>query len=205
MWWHERQGNIEGIIRAAVAHFWFVTIHPFDDGNGRLARAITDMALAQDDRQQVRAYSLSAQIMADREEYYTILGQCQKGSCDITPWLLWFLECFTRAIRRSEDILDGVFNRSEFWRRHDHLQMTDRQKKVINRLLAEEPESFEGGLTTKKYASMSHTSKGTAFRELDQLYEWGILQRMGKGRSVHYELLHNRNNSGSFTTTTDRC
>lgn len=203
-WWHVKHVDMEGIIRAAVAHFWFVTIHPFDDGNGRLARALTDMALAQDDRQQLRAYSLSAQIMADREEYYTILEKCQKGSCDITPWLLWFLESFTRAIRRSEDILDGVFTRSEFWRRHDHLQLTDRQKKAINRLLEEEPEGFEGGLTTKKYASMTHTSKGTAFRELDQLYEWGILQRVGKGRSVHYELLHNRNNAGNVTTTTDR-
>lgn len=187
-WWQDRHGKTEGIIRAAVTHFWFVTIHPFDDGNGRIARALTDMALAQDDQQSVRAYSLSAQIMADREEYYDILERSQKGSCDITPWLLWFLGCFTRAIRRSEDILDGVFTRSEFWRTHDHLQLTDRQKKVINRLLEEVPGGFEGGLTTKKYASMTHTSKGTAFRELDQLYEWGILQRIGKGRSVHYEL-----------------
>jgi len=189
-WWREQRGALEGIIRAAVTHFWFVTIHPFDDGNGRLARALTDMALAQDDRQRVRAYSLSAQIMADREKYYDILEQCQKGTCDITPWLLWFLECFTRAIRRSEDILDGVFTRSEFWRRYDHLLLTERQKKVINRLLEEGPGGFEGGLTTKKYASMAHTSKGTAFRELDQLYDWGVLERIGKGRSVHYELQH---------------
>jgi len=146
------------------------------------------MALAQDDQQSVLAYSLSAQIMADREEYYDILEQSQKGSCNITPWLLWFLGCFTRAIRRSEDILDGVFTRSEFWRTHEHLQLTDRQKKVINRLLEVGPDGFEGGLSTKQYASMTHTSKGTAFRELDQLFEWGILQRIGNGRSVHYEL-----------------
>jgi Fic family protein len=187
-WWHARHSDMEGIIRAAVTHFWFVTIHPFDDGNGRIARALTDMALAQDDKQNVRTYSLSAQIMADREEYYDILEKCQKGTCDITAWLLWFLGCFTRAIRRSEDILDGVFTRSEFWRRHDHLQLSDRQKKVINRLLEEGPGGFEGGLTTKKYASMTHTSKGTAFRELDQLFEWKILERCGKGRSVHYQL-----------------
>lgn len=187
-WWQESHGKVEGIIRAALAHFWFVTIHPFDDGNGRLARALTDMALSQDDQQKVRAYSLSAQIMADREEYYDILERCQKGTCDITPWLVWFLGCFSRAIRRSEDILDGVFSRSEFWRRYDHLKLTDRQKKVINRLLEEGPGGFEGGLTTKKYASMTHTSKGTAFRELDQLYEWGVLKRIGKGRGVRYEL-----------------
>lgn len=187
-WWQESHGKVEGIIRAALAHFWFVTVHPFDDGNGRLARALTDLALSQDDRQRVRAYSLSAQIMADREDYYDILERCQKGTCDVTPWLVWFLGCFSRAIRRSEDILDGVFSRSEFWRRYDNLQLTDRQRKVINRLLEEEPGGFEGGLTTKKYASMTHTSKGTAFRELDQLYEWGVLERVGKGRSVRYEL-----------------
>lgn len=187
-WWQESHGKVEGIIRAALAHFWFVTVHPFDDGNGRLARALTDLALSQDDRQRVRAYSLSAQIMADREDYYDILERCPKGTCDVTPWLVWFLGCFSRAIRRSEDILDGVFSRSEFWRRYDNLQLTDRQRKVINRLLEEEPGGFEGGLTTKKYASMTHTSKGTAFRELDQLYEWGVLERVGKGRSVRYEL-----------------
>lgn len=187
-WWHGSRGNVEGIIRAALAHFRFITIHPFDDGNGRLARALTDMALSQDDRQRVRAYSLSAQIMADREEYYDILEQCQKGGCDITPWLVWFFRCFSRAIRRSEGILDGVFSRCEFWRQYDHLQLTDRQKKVITRLLEEGPGGFEGGLTTKKYASMTHTSKGTAFRELDQLYAWGMLERVGKGRSVRYQL-----------------
>ena len=189
-WWQDKQGEMEGIIRAAVAHLWFITIHPFDDGNGRIARAVTDMALAQDDQQSVRAYSLSAQIMTDREGYYDALEKSQKGTCNITPWLLWFLSCFTRAIHRSEDILDGVFTRAEYWRRHDQLQLTDRQKKVINRLLEDGPGGFEGGLTTKKYASMTHTSKGTAFRELDQLFEWGILDRIGKGRSVHYELQH---------------
>jgi len=187
-WWQIQHNDLEGIIRAAVTHFWFITIHPFDDGNGRIARALTDMALAQDDKQSIRTYSLSAQIMADREEYYDILEKCQKGASDITAWLLWFLGCFTRAIRRSEDILDGVFTRSEFWRLHEHLQLSDRQKKVINRLLEDGPGGFEGGLTTKKYASMTHTSKGTAFRELDQLFEWGVLERFGKGRSVHYQL-----------------
>ncbi len=187
-WWEDSQGKMEGIIRAAVAHLWFVTIHPFDDGNGRLARALTDMALAQDDKQRVRYYSLSTQVMAERDEYYDILEKTQKGTCDITGWLVWFLGCFARAIERSDDIMKGVFSKSEFWRTHAQDQLNDRQKKVVNRLLDAGPRGFEGGLTTKKYASMTHCSRATAFRELDQLYAMGILQRIGQGRAVRYKL-----------------
>ena len=187
-WFYESRGNLEGIIRAALAHLRFVTIHPFDDGNGRIARALTDMALAQDDRQRVRYYSLSTQIMAEREGYYDILEKTQKGSGDVTGWLVWFLGCFARAIERSEDIMNGVFSRSEFWKIHSQDQLTERQKKVINRLFDEGAEGFKGGLTTKKYASMTHASRATAFRELDQLMEYGILERIGQGRAVRYEL-----------------
>ena len=187
-WWDESLGSVEGIIRAAIAHLWFVTIHPFDDGNGRLARALTDMALAQDDKQRVRYYSLSTQVMAERDSYYNILEKTQKGSCDITEWLVWFLGCFARAIKRSEDIMNGVFSKSEFWKMHAQDQLSERQKKVINRLLDEGPEGFKGGLTTKKYASMTHASRATAFRELDHLMELGILERIGQGRAVRYEL-----------------
>jgi len=186
-WWDESKGKVEGIVRAAVAHFWFVTIHPFEDGNGRIARALTDLALAQDDMQRVRYYSLSTQIMAERESYYGILERSQKGTCDITEWLAWFLGSFARAIERSEDILNGVFSKSEFWRVHAQERLTDRQKKVINRLLDEGPEGFEGGMTTQKYASMTHCSRATAFRELDQLTELGIMRREGQGRGVRYE------------------
>ena len=188
-WWDESKGKVEGIIRAAVAHFWFVTIHPFEDGNGRIARALTDLALAQDDMQRVRYYSLSTHIMAERESYYDILERSQKGTCDITEWLDWFLSCFARAIARSEDILNGVFSKSEFWRHHAQEKLTDRQKKVVNRLLDEGPGGFEGGMTTQKYASMTHCSRATAFRELDQLTELGILRREGQGRAVRYELI----------------
>lgn len=187
-WWDESAGKVEGIIRAAVAHFWFITIHPFEDGNGRIARALTDLALAQDDRQRQRYYSLSTQIMAERESYYDILERSQKGTCDITEWLVWFLGAFATAIARSEDILNGVFSKSEFWRTHAQEKLTDRQKKVINRLLDEGPEGFVGGMTTQKYASMTHCSRATAFRELDQLTELGILRREGQGRAVRYEL-----------------
>ncbi|GAB7025309.1 Fic family protein [Geotalea toluenoxydans] len=187
-WWDESNGRVEGIIRAAVVHFWFVTIHPFDDGNGRIARALTDMALAQDDKQRVRYYSLSAQIMAEREGYYDILERSQKGGCDITGWLEWFLACFARALERSDEILNGVFSKSAFWRLHAQDSLTERQKKVINRMLDEGPGGFEGGMTTQKYASMAHCSRATAFRELDQLSQLGILQRVGQGRGVRYEL-----------------
>ena len=188
IWFDESVGNLEGVVRAALVHLRFVTIHPFDDGNGRLARALTDMALAQDDKQRVRYYSLSTQIMAERERYYDILEKAQKGSGDVTDWLVWFLGCFARAIERSEDIMNGVFSKAEFWKRHAQDQLTERQKKVINRLLDEGPEGFEGGLTTKKYALMTPASRATAFRELDQLMELGILERIGQGRSVRYEL-----------------
>jgi Fic family protein len=187
-WWNESQGTIEGIIRAAIAHFRFVAIHPFDDGNGRIARALTDMALAQSDRQQIRYYSLSRQIMAERESYYKILEDVSKGNGDITGWLLWFLGCFKRAVVHSETIFSGVFSKVRFWQQHTHSPMTERQKKVINRIL-DEPGGFQGKLTTRKYASITKVSPATAYRELDQLHAMGVLRRTGKGRSVAYEIL----------------
>jgi Fic family protein len=188
LWFDESQGKTEGIIRAAVAHLWFVTIHPFDDGNGRLARAITDMALAQDDKQRTRYYSLSSQIMADRESYYLTLEKTQKGSCNITEWLTWFLESFGRAIERSEEIMGNATGKADFWRQYDQQKLSDRQKKMVGRLLDAGADGFEGGMTTKKYASMTHCSRATAFRELDQLCAMGILERVGQGRAVRYRL-----------------
>ncbi len=166
-----------------------MTAHPFDDGNGRIARALTDMALAQDDKQRVRYYSLSTQIMAEREEYYDILEKTQKGSGSITDWLVWFMGCFARAIEKSEDIMNGVFSKSDFWQHHAQDQLSERQNKVINRLLDAGIEGFAGGMTTQKYASMTHTSRATAFRELDRLLELGILKRVGQGRAARYELI----------------
>lgn len=189
--WDESFGKYEGIVRAALVHLWFVTIHPFDDGNGRIARALTDMALAQDDKQRVRYYSLSTQIMTERDGYYDVLERTQKGTGDVTDWLVWFMGCFARAIEKSEDIMNGVFSKSDFWRLHAQDQFTERQMKVINRLLDAGIEGFAGGMTTQKYASMTHTSRATAFRELDQLLELGILKRVGQGRSARYELVIN--------------
>ncbi|AJE02044.1 Fic family protein [Geobacter pickeringii] len=190
MWWDESLGKMEGLLRAAMAHFRFVTIHPFEDGNGRIARALTDMALTQDDRQRMRSYSLSSQIMAEREAYYDVLERCQKGDGDITPWLLWFLGALARAITRSETLLAVVLDKAAFWRLHGHLPLTERQRKVVNRLLDAGKGGFEGGLTTRKYASIAAVSRATAFREMSQLVEWGVIrQAAGKGRSVSYEIV----------------
>jgi Fic family protein len=184
-WWNSSRGSMEGLIRAALGHFWFVTIHPFEDGNGRIARALTDMALAQDDSQKYRYYSLSSQIMEERDSYYDVLEECQKGKSDITKWLVWFLECFSRAIERSETILSGVITKANFWRVHAQSSLNERQRKVINKLLDAGQDGFEGGLTTRKYASMAKVSKMTAFREINRLLELGIIrQNPGKGRSV---------------------
>lgn len=187
-WFAGSRGNLEGIVRAGLAHLWFVTIHPFDDGNGRLARAITDLAMAQDDNQQARYYSLSSQIMADRESYYEILERTQKGTCDVTVWLVWFLELCSRAMERSAGIMNGAWSKAHFWQQYDQAKLSERQKKVVHRLLDAGPEGFEGGMTTQKYASMTHCSRATAFRELDQLFEMDVLQRVGQGRAVRYQL-----------------
>jgi len=189
-WWNTSKSKMEGLIRASIAHFWFVTIHPFEDGNGRIARALTDMALAQDDGQKYHYYSLSSQIMEDRSAYYEILEKCQKGGSDITDWIVWFLGCFSRAIERSEIILSGVFTKAVFWRTHAQAPLNERQRKVINKLFDVGRDAFEGGLTTRKYSAMTGVSKITAFRELNRLLELGLIkQNPGKGRSVSYDLI----------------
>lgn len=188
-WWDTSRNQVEGILRAGIAHFWFVTIHPYEDGNGRLARALTDMALAQDEKTPTRFYSLSAQIMAERDDYYDILERSQRGTSDITEWLHWFLGCFRRAVNRSKMLLGLVLLKAKFWQQHKTDQLNDRQRKVIDRLLDAGPGGFEGGLTTRKYVSMAKTSRATAYREITDLVNKGILtQNPGKGRNVSYEL-----------------
>lgn len=189
LWWQEEQNKVDGIIRAAIAGFWFVSIHPYEDGNGRLARAITDMALAQDENLAVRYYSFSSQIMEEREGYYEVLEKCQKGGLDITAWLLWFLGCFERAITRSDELIGKVLQKSHFWEIHSQTEINQRQRKAINRLLDAGQGGFEGGLTTRKYAGMAKTSKATSYREITDLLAKKILIRNpGKGRSVSYDL-----------------
>ncbi len=181
---------MDGIIRAAIAGFWFVTIHPYEDGNGRLARAITDMTLAQDEKLAVRYYSFSAEIMKERQEYYEVLEKCQKGDPDITNWLVWFIDCFERTISRSDKLINAVLQKARFWETHSQTEINARQRKVINRILDAGQGGFEGGLTTRKYAGMTKTSKATSYREItDLLKKEALTQNPGKGRSVSYDLI----------------
>lgn len=190
-WWNKSKGEMEGFLRAGIAHFWFVTIHPFDDGNGRIARALTDMALAQDEKLPMRFYSLSSQIMEERNSYYDILEKSSKGKTDLTAWLRWFLGCSYHAMQKSEIIIGNVLAKAEFWQHHSQTVMNERQRKVVNRLLDTGKGQFEGGLTTRKYASMAKTSRATAFREISDLVEKKVLIQdpKSKGRNVHYDLV----------------
>jgi Fic family protein len=188
-WWDLGSGQTDGLVRAGIAHFYFVTIHPFEDGNGRIARALTDMALAQDERNPTRLYSLSSQIMRERRQYYDVLERCQRGGLDITAWLSWFLGCYTRALEGALKLVAKVLVKATFWQRFGHVTLNERQRKVVNLLLNAGMGGFEGGLTTRKYASIAKASRATAFREIDDLVEKGVLvQNPTKGRSTSYDL-----------------
>ena len=172
-------------MRAALAHLWFVTIHPFEDGNGRIARAIADMALARSENSPQRFYSMSAQIRQERNAYYTILEQTQKGTMDITPWMEWFLNCLGRAIDGAQTTLSAVLAKGRFWERIQTNSLNERQRLVLNRLL----DGFEGKLTTAKYAKLSKCSHDTALRDILPLIDRGILLRSAeRGRSTSYVL-----------------
>jgi Fic family protein len=187
--WVNNKNDMEGILRAALTHLWFITIHPFDDGNGRLARTFSDMLLARDQNSPKRFYSFSSQIMAERNDYYDILNSTQKGNLDITTWLNWFLECMNRAILNSNSLLERIIIKARFWKTFAQTPLNHRQTKVINRLLDAGPNGFEGGLKNKKYMGLAHTSRATAQRELADLVQKKILIRLpGGGRSANYDL-----------------
>ena len=190
-WWQESRKNTDGILRAGIAHFYFVTVHPFEDGNGRIARALTEMALAQDEKLDVRYYSFSSQIMEERKGYYGILEKCSKSSTtNITAWLAWFLQCYERAVQRSAKLLERVLLKANFWQEHAADTLNGRQKKAVNRMLDAGPGGFEGGLTTRKYAGMNKVSRATAFREISDMAAKKVLQQQeGRGRSVSYDLV----------------
>ena len=172
-------------MKAGSAHLWFVTIHPFDDGNGRIARAIADMALARSENSPQRFYSMSAQIRQERNAYYDILEQTQKGTMDITPWMEWFLGCLGRAIDGAQDTLGAVLAKARFWERIKDVPLNDRQRLVLNRLL----DGFEGKLTTSKYATLAKCSQDTALRDILALVDHGVLVRNPEGgRSTSYSL-----------------
>jgi len=189
-WWKTSAGVMDGLLRAGLAHFYFVTIHPLEDGNGRIARALTDMAIAKDEKLKVRYYSFSSQIMEERDEYYSALEKCSKsGGMDVTGWLIWFLGCYRRAVQGSEKIIGNVLAKADFWQEHAQAEISERQKKVLNRILEAGRGNFTGGLTTRKYVSIAKVSRATAFREISDLLNKKILRQLsGKGRSVHYDI-----------------
>ena len=183
--WFNGDVTREPVLKAALAHLWFVTIHPFDDGNGRIARAIADMSLARSEGSSQRFYSMSAQIRDERGEYYRILEQTQRGTMDITAWMEWFLACLTRAIEGAQAALLGVIETARFWEKLRAVPLNERQRLVISRLL----EGFEGKLTTSKWAALTKSSTDTALRDIQQLVERGVLVRNpAGGRSTSYSL-----------------
>lgn len=183
--WFEGKDELDLLVKAALAHLWFVTIHPFDDGNGRIARAIADMSLARSEKSTQRFYSMSAQIRLERNAYYDILEETQKGELDVTPWLKWFLACLDRAVEGAEKILKTVLDKAEFWKTHASIKINERQQDIINRLL----DGFVGKLTSSKYAAIEKCSPDTALRDIGELIEAGILKKdEGGGRSTSYSL-----------------
>jgi Fic family protein len=188
-WWKAPPEELDGLVRAALAHLWFVTIHPFEDGNGRIARALSDMALAQDELTDCRFYSMSAQINTERDTYYDVLERTQKGDGEVTEWLLWFLGCQERSIHCSEEQIQQAIRKARFWQRCAEMSLNVRQQKVVNRLLDAGPGGFEGGLTTRKYRGMTKAPVTTAKRDIADLLDKGIIkQNPGGGRSVSYYL-----------------
>ena len=180
---------LDPILRAAQAHLWFVTLHPFDDGNGRLARAITDYALAQAEHQAIRFYAMAASIMENRSEYYLVLERTQKGDLDITKWLQWFIEILKQSLEAALDRIDFVLKKALFWQVHGQDGLNPEQTKVLNRLLDAGPGGFEGGMNAAKYQRLTKVSKATATRHLSDLLEKNCIVKLeGGGRSTRYEI-----------------
>ena len=181
--WFEKEKSTDLVLKAGLAHLWFVTIHPFDDGNGRIARAIADLALARSERSSQRFYSMSAQIQQERKSYYEILEATQKGELDVTRWLEWFLVCLGRAFDRAETILAAVLTKARFWDRFAATELNERQRSMINRLL----NGFEGKLTSSKWAKLEKCSQDTALRDIEDLIRKGVLAKDSSGgRSTSY-------------------
>jgi Fic family protein len=183
-WFNGRQ-EADWVVNAAIAHLWFVTVHPVEDGNGRIARAIADMALARSEQSSQRFYSMSAQIQQERADYYDILEKTQKGTMDVTLWMDWFLNCLGRAIDEAQKTLESVLIKARFWESVANLSLNERQRRVLNLML----DDFEGKLTTSKWAKLTKSSQDTAARDIARLVEHGILVRnSGGGRSTSYSL-----------------
>jgi Fic family protein len=183
--WFNNENHIDPVLKAAIAHFWFIIIHPFEDGNGRIARALTDMLLARAEGSEERYYSMSRQIMSERKRYYEILQKVQYSSGDITEWLDWFLHCLKNAMLSTGDIIQKILLKAEFWRLHEHTPINERQRVMLNKLL----EGFEGNLQTSKWARITKSSTDTALRDIKDLIDKSILQQSSEGgRSANYHL-----------------
>ncbi len=190
-WWqksHPDQNNTDPVIRAGIAHYWFVAIHPFADGNGRIARALSDMALAQSDGAVKRCYSLSSAIMENRDGYYSVLENTSNGQGDITEWLAWFLDCIEQSLKRSKATIEKVLGLTHFWHHISDISLNDRQVKVVKRLLEAGEGKFEGGLTAKKYQGMVKGSRATLTRDLADLVSKGVLTLTGERKAARYHL-----------------
>jgi len=188
--WFNGPASVDPVLKAGIAHFWFVTIHPFEDGNGRIARAIADMALARADGTKDRFYSMSSQIAEERKEYYRELEIAQRGDLDITGWQAWFLDCLSRAIDGADELLAAVLHKAKLWQHINRKPVNERQQLVINRLL----DDFKGFLTTSKYAKLAKCSPDTALRDIRELLSRGILvQNPSGGRSTSYRLAEPEN------------
>ncbi len=183
--WLNTNNELDQVIKSAIAHFWFVTIHPFDDGNGRIARTIADMILSRSDGSHERFYSMTNQIQKERKEYYEILESAQKGDSDITEWVVWYLECLQRALDATDEILESILAKAKFWDTYREATINDRQRKILNRLF----DGFDGKLTTSKWAKICKCSNDTALRDIQALIAMEILRKTDEGgRSVNYEL-----------------
>jgi Fic family protein len=183
--WFNRDEKLDSVLKAAIAHFWFIIIHPFDDGNGRVGRAIADMMLSRAEKSGERFYSMSSQILIDRKRYYEVLQKVQHSSGDITEWLEWFLNCLKNAMLSTENTTHKILRKAEFWKLHEHTSINERQRLMLNKLF----EDFEGKLQTSKWAKITKTSNDTALRDIKDLVEKGMLKQTDEGgRNASYVL-----------------
>jgi len=183
------QAGLDPLLRAGIAHFWFVTLHPFDDGNGRLTRTTTDLALAQGEAQAIRFYAMSASILEDRSGYYRVLETSQKATTDVTVWLEWFLQTLLRSLQQAMTRIDSVLGKARFWQAHQRSELSAEQTKVLNRLLDGGERGFEQGISAAQYQAVAKVSKATATRHLTELLNKDCLQRLpGGGRSTRYQI-----------------
>ncbi|MES2778764.1 MAG: Fic family protein [Bacteroidota bacterium] len=184
--WFNTRHDVDPVLKAALAHLWFVTLHPFEDGNGRIARALTDMLLARADESAQRFYSMSAQIRLQRNQYYDILERTQQGKLDVTDWVKWFMQCLMAALHATDDTLDDVLRKGKFWEMHAKTIFNARQQQVLNKLL----DAFEGNLTSSKWAKLTKSSPDTALRDIQDLIDKKVLRKTeGGGRNTSYEVV----------------